>query len=296
MLKSLEQAPRLAALGLGVVIACVAVLPLLRDPDTVAALEASDGPAPSSSPRSSSSDDEPPRKSGVAATGSASAAKPSGSPLLPLFEPSDSAPTIELDQANTPEALRALSLKYPKDPKLLTKLVKALVATPNGLHEALVTSRRIFELSEASMKDAELQTVVKRGASGQPATSDLALDIMAASMGSTGPDLLFELSNAKGVAPRVRTKAAELTKSDGVKKLATPALRVAIDLRDRGGCDRAALFAEAEKSGDSRSLSFLTPLQARKGCGLFRLSDCYACLGNRAGLSKAIEAIKKRSK
>ena len=69
--------------------------------------------------------------------------------------------------------------------------------------------------------------------------------VMTSSMGAWGPDLLFELSNAKSVAPRVRTRALELTRTESVRKLATPQLRIALDLRDRGGCERQPLFPEA---------------------------------------------------
>lgn len=294
-LKSLEQAPGLAGFGLVVVLAIVASLAFLRDPSVVTALEQADTPAASSSAPAPEESASPKRQDASPTSSSTASSSAEALPLLPLL-PGETAPNEELDRASTVDALRALGQKYPKDTKLLTKLVKGLVASPNGIHDAVVISRRIFELSPKSANDPELQTVLKRAASGQPATSDLALDVMAASMGSVGPDLLFELSNAKGVAPRVRTRTLDLTRTESVRKLASPALRIALDLRDRGGCERQPLFAEAEKTGDTRSLQYLTPLQAKKGCGLFRLADCYSCLGNRVALGKAISAIQDRAK
>ncbi len=284
-----------AAGALAAVVAFVAVLPLARDPSVVEALEVSDDPAAAVVPSASSAAGSAPAAATATAGATASAAKTAVA-LPPILQPSELAPTEVLDRAVTIEALRALAEKHPKDPKVITKLVKALATSPAGLHEAVINARRVFELDAASVKNSELQVILKRAASGQPATSDLALDIMASSMDSAGPDLLFELSNAKGVAPRVRERAIELGKSEAVRKVSTPQLRIAVSLRDRSGCERAQLFAEAEKTADARSLQYLTPLQAKKGCGLFRLGDCYGCLGNRVPLNKAITAIKNRTK
>jgi hypothetical protein len=209
--------------------------------------------------------------------------------------PRSTAPAAVLDRAASAADLRKLAAEYPKDPRVLTKLARALSTTPDGLHEACITLRELFLISPASMKEPEVQTVLKRGASGQPATSDLALDIMATSMGAIGPDLLWEISAAKSVSKTVRDKANGLLQRDDVRKRATPALQVAVDLRDLPPCDRKRLFADAEKHGDSRSLPALTPLQATRGCGVFRLGDCYSsCLGGRAELNKAIQAIRQR--
>jgi hypothetical protein len=294
MLKSLDKAPGLAGLGLFCVVGVVAALPFLRDPQVVAAIEQADASASSSAV---APETEAPKRASTAASADPSvSASASATPAAPSLLPGDVAPNEELDRASTVDALRALAEKYPKDPRLLTKLAKALSAGKNGLHDAVVMSRRIFELNPKATTDPELQMIVKRGASGQPATSDLALDIMASSMGSTGPDLLFEISLARGVSTNVRTRATDLTRTEAVRKLVTPALRVALDLRDMGGCERQKLFADAEKLGDGRSLQYLTPLQSKKGCGLFRLSDCYGCLGNRVALGKAVSAIQARAK
>ena len=93
---------------------------------------------------------------------------------------------------------------------------------------------------------------------------------------------------------RARSRALTLTKREDVRKLATPALRVALDLRDKSGCARASVFADAEASGDKRALIYLNPLNARKGCGFLGMNDCYSCLGGRGELNRAISAINKR--
>src|SRR5207237_8630804 len=130
--------------------------------------------------------------------------------------------------------------------------------------------------------DKDLQSIGMRAANGPPALQERALSLMATGMGSVGPDLLYELTTAPSVARPVKQKALDLTKRDDVRKAASPALLIALDLRDHPGCARKDYLGDAEKSGDARSLAFLTPLQASKGCGLFAMSDCYACFGNRA--------------
>lgn len=290
----MDRAPKLAAVSLSVVVGFVALVPLARDPAVVEALEASDGALPGAS--ASATDAAPTPAPTVATTAPSSSATADKTSILPeIMLPTELAPTAELDRATTVEQLRALSEKHPKDPKVLTKLVKALSVAPGGLHEATITARRLFELQPASANGAEMQVVIKRAASGQPATSDIALDIMSSSMGFAGPDLLFEMSNVKSLSPKLRERLIEATRTEGVRKLATAQLRIALDLRDKSACDRATLFAEAEKTADGRALQYLTPLQAKKGCGIFRLGDCYPCLGNRGPLNKAIHAIKQRA-
>jgi hypothetical protein len=289
----MDRSPTLAAAGLGVVVGFVALLPLARDPAVVEALEVADGAVPAAT---ASAAEQPPSPVASATTTAASSSATAKTSILPeIILPTELAPTEQLDRANTVDALRALSEKHPKDPKVLTKLVKTASVAPGGLHEATITARRLFELQPKSANSAEMQAVIKRAASGQPATSDIALDIMASSMGFAGPDILFEMSNVKSLNVKLRERMIELTRTDSVRKLATPQLRIALDLRDKTACDRATLFAEAEKTADGRSLQYLTPLQAKKGCGLFRLADCYPCLGNRGPLNKAIQGIKQRA-
>lgn len=289
LLKSLDKAPWLAGLGLLCVVSLVSALPFVRDPEVLAAIERADSDA---RPPGPPSEDEPPTRANL--TPSASASVTVTLPPLPPPTPV-TAPTEELDRATTLEALRALEKQYPKDTKVLTKLVRALSGTKTGLHEAVVLSRRLFELAPASASEPELQMVVKRGANGQPATSELALDVMASSMGTVGPDLLFALTQAPGVASNLKARILDLTKTEGVRAAASPALRVALDLRDAGGCERQKLFAEAEKVADKRALQYLTPLQKKSGCGFLKLSDCYPCLGSRVSLGKAISAIQSRA-
>lgn len=276
-------AMRFAGLGLGAVVLSIALLAFTRDASVVVALEA----APSGTGRST----EPDAPTNRAEPTSTASAIVSVRPDVPRGKNAD---TSALARANTVEALRELRASYPTDPAVLSKLVRAEAAA-NQNAQALGTAKQLFELDPKAVDDKELQGLVVRGAQGAAGPAqDAAFGLMQGPMGATGVELLFDLSVNKSSPAAVRTKAVEATKREDTKKLASPATRVAIELRDHSGCDRKAYFAEAERVGDSRCLQFLTPLTSTSGCALLGLSDCYKCLGGRGELNQAIKAIKDR--
>ncbi|NUP05866.1 MAG: hypothetical protein HOW73_07400 [Polyangiaceae bacterium] len=286
-----EYFPKIATAGFVALVGLVVALPQMRDPRVVSALEAAyqtsaeperaDGTHPSEG-RSSPSPD-----------GSASPEddKPAGFRAAGGSSVSDAA----IDKATTVAELEALATRDPDNAKLLAKLARVQAATPAGLGNALANVKRALAASGKIADDKDLQQIVVRGASGQPAVQDTAFELMTAQMGTVGPDLLYELTIAKSVSKTVKDRALAATKDEAVLKLASPALRIAVQLRDAAPCDRKALFDEAARVGDRRSLNSLTPLQARRGCGVFFApKDCHPCLGDRADLNKAIEAINGR--
>jgi hypothetical protein len=139
-------------------------------------------------------------------------------------------------------------------------------------------------------------------ANAKPEAAALAFELMAKSMGSRGPDLLYDLASAPSVGKLPKDRAEKLLKDAAVKSLATPALLIANELRTTSGCGRKPLFPRAAKDGDGRALGLLKPLLVTNGCSsggfLGKLvgdrSDCFRCLGNRADLRDAVEVIEKR--
>lgn len=299
-----EQLPLLAGVALGGAVLLTMATPMFRDPSSIAALEAQT--SASSSSTSAAPHASPPAPPSLAGGGPAVSIKRDAPPAA-LGEPSleerpvdpldmdgSKASEIDLAAASTVEQLTELARRHPSDERAFVKLARAHAAQPDGMPKALATLKTLFAGSAQSLEDKELQAIVTRAANGPAALQEQALAMMASDMGRVGPDLLYELTAAPSVAKPVKQKALELTKRDDVRKLASPALLIALDLRDHPGCGRAPFLERAEKHGDKRSLAFLTPLQARKGCGLFNMNDCYACLGNRAAVNKAVEAIKAR--
>lgn len=287
-----ESTPMLAGLGLAACLLGVIGLATMRDPATIAALEA-DAPLEATAGATATSQAAGNDRS----PGASSSAAASGSVAIVAEKKTDrnEPPLPGLDQANTVPALKALLAQNPEDEQILAKLARTEAAQPNGLGDALATLKTLFSLAPKLAADKELGALVVRAADGKvPAQQDAAFALLADGMGSTGPDLLFELAASSTSSKAAKSRALTLTKREDVRKLATPALKIALDLRDKSGCERAKLFAEAEASADRRSLSYLTPLNARSGCGFLGMNDCYACLGGRAELNKAIAAINKR--
>lgn len=282
-----EHLPKLAGAGLGGVVVLCVVLAYLRDPRSVAMAE--EGAAPVAVTQAAVDGD------GVIARAEArDESTPSASAAAP-----PPAPTLDealIAKATTVAELRELEKQAPNDPRIQKKLARAYALTPDGLIDALIAAKRLFAADPKALADKEMLQIVMRAATGTPAAQDVAFPMMTGGMGTAGPDLLYEMTTAPSVTGPTKQKAIALTKDPEIRKIASPALRIALELRDRGPCERKSLFTEAEKSGDRRALAFLTPLAATKGCGVFSLEDCYDCLGGRSELTKAINGINARMK
>ncbi|MCA9642833.1 MAG: hypothetical protein KC492_19185, partial [Myxococcales bacterium] len=91
------------------------------------------------------------------------------------------------------------------------------------------------------------------------------------------------------------TLAKSLLESPEMKAKFSPALRVAMSLRDARACnDYKKLLPEATLHGDTRSTRVLQKLAVKKGCGFLKLGDCYPCLRSGNDLSDALQSVQKR--
>lgn len=128
-----------------------------------------------------------------------------------------------------------------------------------------------------------------------PVTRDRALELAATSLGAHGADLLFDVwlsTKEKTVATRGARKWLD---SDSVRAAASPAARLALELREAKGCSALReLLPRARAQGDDRSLGPLKRLQARSGCGFLSLEDCYGCLRADGVLETALSAVSDR--
>jgi hypothetical protein len=126
---------------------------------------------------------------------------------------------------------------------------------------------------------------------------ELAFELMEEGMGPAGPDLLFTLATTQATPKATKDRADRALGTEPVRNLASPSLRIALDLRGtKSSCDRKKLFPRARDEGDARSLPYLTPLLATSGCGFLGTGDCLKCLGGRQDLREAIGAIQAREK
>jgi hypothetical protein len=118
---------------------------------------------------------------------------------------------------------------------------------------------------------------------------DRLFTLIAQKMGTAGGDLLYELLTTKG-GSRAAKRAEDLLGDVTVRERASPAMRVAYDLRNAKRCDKIALFSRASSEGDGRTLGQLQLLN--RSCR--RGDDC--CLYNDARLRVAMDAIKSRQR
>jgi hypothetical protein len=190
-----------------------------------------------------------------------------------------------------PAALSALADRYPQDPAVMQALFLAHAADKKGYTAALRAALKLLELAPDRADDLEVQKALVAIASGPPDTSSTALELIVAKTGRHAPDLIYEI--AQGFSP-AKLKAAQLLKDPEVRKLESPALVCANDLRETLPCARKAMAGRAAAEGDARSIEQLKPL-LNTNCGLFS-RDCYRCVtpADRKAIEDAIAAIEKR--
>src|SRR5690606_26425164 len=106
-----------------------------------------------------------------------------------------------------------------------------------------------------------------------------ALGMLGQTPSSAGADVLYDV----WVGTRSRTEttwlAEQLVFSPEVRKRASRALQVALDLRTTEDCESLKnLLTDASDHADARSARLLARLRAKRGCGERGRDDCYACL------------------
>ena len=279
LLGGVPAAALLAAAGLAAATALVGGALLVRSSASVAALE---GPA-------GSSRGEPP-SAGAPPSGSAPSSA-SAAPETPV-----EASPADLDAARVKglAALTALAARHPGDPAVLKALLLAQARDKDPSLAALTVARRLLELAPAEATDPDLHQLVLRAANGPPDVAAGAFELMSHKMGSTGPDLLYNLLTAEKMGKFPLERAEKLLLDPEVRKLASPALLVAHDLRRTiRHCASKDIIARARQQGDARSLHYLRQLLGTYKCGAFNLGTCTRCpavLHDAGAALKAIEA------
>ncbi len=228
---------------------------------------------------------------------SASAPPSSAVPASPpVAKRASEAELAQAKQGGLP-TLQALAEKYPDDPEVLRSLLIAHSAAPGGTMAALETAERLYKLDPEALQDEVIMQVLRRAADGPPEQRAKALAIIGLQLGPRGPDVLYDIAHSNSAA---RADAGALLGSDSVKRLATPALLIAVDLREASGCDqKAALLDRVVQHGDERCIEILQPLTVgkRSGCGFLNLGACPAQCHAQAGrMQQAITAIRARQK
>jgi hypothetical protein len=129
----------------------------------------------------------------------------------------------------------------------------------------------------------------------------LAIDVMemlASLEGEVGADLLYRLWRDRRIRSKeTRALAEELLYSKDVRKKASAALGVTLDLRavEDGKCEEAsAILERAKTKGDKRAQYAMGRFFQKRGCGDNKLLDCWPCLRTGDLLKDAAAAVRKR--
>ncbi len=199
----------------------------------------------------------------------------------------------QLLRARTSDALEELSWRFPGDPAPLREL--AVLEDARGRHvDAVRAVREAVRRSPSASGDGALHAIALRAARGPIDARVSAMNLLEMDMGSAGPDLLLELATLRTGGDLAADVERSLRKP-AVLALATPAARIAIELRAATNpCDCKRLLERATQDADERALPLLAPLVRTDGCGFLGTSDCAKCLGDRAPVRAAIEAIQRR--
>jgi hypothetical protein len=164
-----------------------------------------------------------------------------------------------------------------------------------GRHKpALQANGKALDLDPSLAKDITLLAQVRTAADNDD-TAEEALRLAALRLGADGADLLYHV----WVSTKEKTSTTQLAKqlvySDDLRSQASPALAVALDLREAESCEQlSGLLPRATLHGDTRAYRVLVPLTVKRGCGVRKSEDCYPCLREGPALEKAIEAVKAR--
>jgi len=227
------------------------------------------------------------------------AAAPRPSPAVraaPRPPPATLAPQSALDAAAAqgPQALAALAERFPTDPRVLRAQVRSHIGQRHPV-EAMRIIGKLARLDPEAGRDPELAQALVAALGSDEESAQAATRLLEQDLGEAGVELLYDLT-VKQTGARWKPRLNQsLTKADVLAK-ATPALRVALDLRAARRCEtKRELLTRAQSEGDRRSLVQLRSLTERRGCGFLGLQDCWPCLRKSSALTEAIAALETRT-
>jgi hypothetical protein len=229
----------------------------------------------------------------TALTTSSSLGAPAGSNVAPPTGTEGTTQSAQVPAPPNDAALAALEKKKPAE--LGTDEVLALA---NGkAAKALAGAKSLTDRLEADpgvAKDPAVLTELMRLAAA-PETARTALGTMARLPGPLSADLLYEMWTGTSQKSESTELARALLLGRDVRPKASPALSVALELRQAETCEEnLALLPKATEIGDRRSLAPIARLLRRTGCGPAKRDDCFACLREGDALKNALVAVKKR--
>jgi hypothetical protein len=219
-------------------------------------------------------------------------ASPAGS--LPTKDSKRGRDTL-IDRATDGErkALDELAKRPPEERSSAESVALALGREAQRVARVRELGATLRKTADAGISRADLSELF--GLVNDRLTSVVALAQVAKIEHSIGPDVLFHVWTATRERTDTTRLAEELLFSHDVRKRASPALAVVLDLRDTKDCAKVrGILTSATEHADRRSLVGLGRLKRRTGCGADGSEDCYACLRDGQEIEDAIKAAASR--
>lgn len=160
--------------------------------------------------------------------------------------------------------------------------------------KAMELYREAIAHAPALADDARISENV-RSATKDSSTATQAVAVAAESLGERGVNILFSTWADTARRTKASALAERYLKEEKVLAKASPAVKLALELRDSPSCERLReLLQTAKEQGDTRSLHPMSKLRSLKGCGPHKNQDCHPCLRQDTLLEDAILAAAKR--
>jgi serine/threonine-protein kinase len=151
----------------------------------------------------------------------------------------------------------------------------------------------LAEHEPAAFQDRDVMTsaaqVAVKSAFRNDATSERIMTLLSTDLGTDGLDVLYEMASGHG-GTKGADRAAEILRRPQIRARATPALRIAVELREAPCQRKEALFERASKEGDARSLVVLELLRSPQ-CQP-RIGQC--CFHNNTAIQEAVTTLRSR--
>jgi len=190
-------------------------------------------------------------------------------------------------------AVKELSAKPVAELNVQEAISLSLGQSAEDVRAARALRERI-EHDPGLIKDAEVLAALRRYTEN-PETARDALAAIANVPGPISPDLIYEVWTATASHTAATDLARSLIYSREVRAKASPALAIALDLRDAETCEKNRdLLPRVASDGDKRAFHLLGKLTRKYGCGPNKRQDCYACLRDGKDLDAAMKAVKTR--
>jgi eukaryotic-like serine/threonine-protein kinase len=202
---------------------------------------------------------------------------------------------------NAGQAARAVALleetlaANPKNPALALALFKAQLGGSSRA-SSLAAANRWLEADPAAALSAapQIMALVDDALAANEGVDEV-FKLLGERLGWRGADKLYDLAYGPSAQARPQLAARARTSLQFASALtkATPALKIALQLRAAQGCEEvAALLRRTREVGDERSANLLRPYVKTDGC---KGADCYPCMRGTADLAGAIGAAEKRA-